>query len=325
MSHYTTEVRYICEDASGLIESKGYNDIEEILNKAIPKIFNFNFPIFDENYRAVLERKILKHFYTREIGEETVGLWKYRLDTKLNEIMPYYNQLYNSELLEFNPLYTVNLNTIRENEGVSDKTENENISDITKSDSNVAKNNNTVVSSETENKASSKQTGKGNDVTVGGESMESSGSEKGAGSNVKWDIYSDTPQGALTNVENETYLTNARKIIDEGNDMTSSHNISSNNNSVTSSNSQTDSTDNSTNISNGITTGDEKVIGNNTTAFGRNRGSFDRTNTTENYLEHIVGYNGTNASKLLQDFRETFLNIDMMIIKDLEVLFMQLW
>ena len=68
MSKYTTEVRFICEQASGLTESKGYNDTNSIIDLAIPKIFNFNFPIFDEGYRGVLERKILKHFYTREIG-----------------------------------------------------------------------------------------------------------------------------------------------------------------------------------------------------------------------------------------------------------------
>lgn len=30
--------------------------------------------------------------------------------------------------------------------------------------------------------------------------------------NTNWDVYSDTPQGSLTDVDNNTYLTNARKI-----------------------------------------------------------------------------------------------------------------
>ena len=109
MSKYTTEVRYICEVNSGLNESVGYSKIEDVITGAIPKIFDFDFPIFDESYRIVLERKILKHFYTREICEETVGLWKLRLDTRLNEIMPYYNKLYESELIKFDPLYSDNL------------------------------------------------------------------------------------------------------------------------------------------------------------------------------------------------------------------------
>lgn len=35
--------------------------------------------------------------------------------------------------------------------------------------------------------------------------------------NTNWDVYSDTPQGALTDVENNTYLTNARKITNNEN------------------------------------------------------------------------------------------------------------
>ena len=64
MSKYTTEVRFICETSTGLHDSKGYNDIDTILTTAIPKVFSFPFPMFDESYRGVLERKILKHYYT---------------------------------------------------------------------------------------------------------------------------------------------------------------------------------------------------------------------------------------------------------------------
>ena len=118
MSDYTTQVRYICENYCGLESSEGYDKVEEIIDNSIGKIFDFNFPIFDENYRCVLERKIIRHFYTREIGLETVGLWKLKLATKLNEIMPYYNQLYKSALYEYNPLYNVDYTTERK---ISDK------------------------------------------------------------------------------------------------------------------------------------------------------------------------------------------------------------
>ena len=66
-----------------------------------------DYPIFDENYRATLNDKIIKHYYFREIGLETPGLFKFYLNQKLAEIMPYYNKLYKSELIEFNPLYNV--------------------------------------------------------------------------------------------------------------------------------------------------------------------------------------------------------------------------
>ena len=107
MSKYTTELRYICESLAGYDESQGFDEVDEILRKSAPLVFSFNYPIFDQAYRLPLEMKILRHFYTREISEETYGLWKLRLQAKMNEIMPYYNQLYRTETLEFNPLYDV--------------------------------------------------------------------------------------------------------------------------------------------------------------------------------------------------------------------------
>lgn len=107
MSKYTTQVRFICETSAKLTESSGFNDIEDILDKSWNKIFS-DFPIFDEQYRAELCKKILRHYYTREICCETVGRWKLFLSNKMKNIMPYYNQLYQSELIKIEPLVSVN-------------------------------------------------------------------------------------------------------------------------------------------------------------------------------------------------------------------------
>ena len=278
MSKYTTEVRYICEEEAGLEASKGYADVKNIIRLSRGKIFNFEYPIFDETYREVLETKILKHFYTREIGFETVGLWKLKLDTKMNEIMPYYNLLYSSTLFEFNPLYTkdltrkkdVTIDTADNLVGTQEVTGSVDSSSSTTStdSSNVVSGENGTASSDTTNR----------------------------------DMYSDTPQGALTGVENETYLTNARKITN-GNE--SEYDI--------------DRTSSETN--NGSSTGSESVDSSSSSTTEQNKSG----NSVEDYLERVYGYEGGSASKLLKEYRETFLNIDMMIINDLEELFMQLW
>lgn len=114
MSKYTTEVRYICEHYAGLDESVGYNSTLETIEAARNHIFEPDYPIFNEEYRSVLETKILRHFYTREIAAESVGLWKMWLNTRLHEIMPYYNQRYESEFIRFNPLYDTDLATSRD-------------------------------------------------------------------------------------------------------------------------------------------------------------------------------------------------------------------
>ena len=108
MSKYTTEVRYICEHYAGLKDSAGWNDVDDILEASYDKIFDVDsIPVFSPSYKAGLFKKILLHYYTREIGFETVGLWKLKLNQKMREIMPYYNQLYESELLEYDPLKNV--------------------------------------------------------------------------------------------------------------------------------------------------------------------------------------------------------------------------
>lgn len=109
MSKYTTELRFICEHLAGKDESEGYMSVDEIIEAARPKIFNFPYPIFDENYRSVIETKFLKFYYTREIAAETYGLWHLWLDSNLNLLMPYYNKLYLAANKDFNPFYDVDL------------------------------------------------------------------------------------------------------------------------------------------------------------------------------------------------------------------------
>ena len=121
MSKYTTQVRFICETSANLTESTGFNDIENVLNKSWYNIFS-DFPIFDEQYRAELCKKILRHYYTREICCETVGRWKLFLSDKMKNIMPYYNQLYKSELLKIEPLVSVNRSVSHEGNGNEGKT-----------------------------------------------------------------------------------------------------------------------------------------------------------------------------------------------------------
>lgn len=251
MSKYTTQVRFICETAAGLTDSVGFNGINEVIQKAIPNVFNFDFPIYDESYRNVLCTKILRHYYTREIAAETVGLWKLWLDTRLNEIMPYYNQLYKSAMIDFNPMYDVDLTT--EHTKTFDGSTN-----VT-GDSSENNSGNSGTNTNTENE------------------------------NTTRNLFSDTPQGSLENVENETYLTNATKIAENGNNI-----------------SNTDYEFNS-----------DRVV---------NRSDKTIAKNTEDYIQTIKGKNGgTSYSKRLQEFRDTFINIDTMIIGELSDLFINLW
>ena len=195
MSKYTTELRYLIQSGFDL----GLND----------------YPIFEESYRSKLNEKILNHYYMREIGFETAGLFKRYLNVKMNEIMPYYNQLYLSAQIEFDPLETYSTNEQYERETTGDNTSQD----------------------EGENKS----------------------------------LQNDTPMGSLQDPFSENYATTSQKT-------------------------------NATNTT--------------------------KLNSSENekYSRKLSGKNDSKSnSQLLMEYRQSFLNIDMMIIEELDVLFMQLW
>lgn len=299
MSKYTTEVRYICETLAGLSESVGYADIEQVIKNCLPKVFDFNFPIFDESYRSILETKILRHYYTREIGLETAGLWKLKLNTKLNEIMPYYNKLYKSELIKFNPLYDVDLTRERKIEGKGTKD--------TENSENRSGNNNTETTQN--NDSTVKETGSDNSTTTGTANGTQNQNTNGNGTN----MYSDTPQGAITDLQAGRYLTNAT--------------IDSATNTFTGATSDT-TTQTTENTNNSTVDSSGSVDSTTESDFNSKIDGFSNTtlSNTEDYLERVIGSNGGESfSKRLNDYRSTFINIDMMVINELEDLFFGLW
>lgn len=66
-----------------------------------------DYPINDENHRADLNTRIVDHYAMYEIGHETPGMFRFALNRKLREVMPYYNKLYASEEIQFDPLSTM--------------------------------------------------------------------------------------------------------------------------------------------------------------------------------------------------------------------------
>lgn len=105
MSKYTTQVRWIIEQTT--YENRDL-PISQRVTLACPIIFNFDFPIWIEDYRTTLEKKILMHYFNKEIGFETVGLWKFYLEERMNLIMPYYNELYKTTVKEYDWLTDTN-------------------------------------------------------------------------------------------------------------------------------------------------------------------------------------------------------------------------
>lgn len=233
MSRYTIELRYLIEGNYDL----GLKD----------------YPIFDESYREQLNNKIIQHYYFREIGFETEALFKNRLNQKMNEIMPYYNQMYESSKLKIDPLSTIDLQEVFSRK--------------------------------------SKTTGEGTSSTSGTGNNTNNFNSTDTTDYGKISKFSDIAQAQTTPNEilNDKYLTSA--TVDDGQDK---------NTNTGTNTSQTESTTSGT--------------------------STDERNLDEDTTLTRKGNNGTaSESELLNMYRETFLNIDMMIIDDLDELFLGIW
>ena len=277
MSKYTTEVRYICEMNSGFsTDEMSSHTPDEIIAASREKIFNFSYPIYDNSHKSELETKILKHYYTREICAETVGLWKLWLNERLNLIMPKYNKLYELETLKAGrEFYNIDVEThsLREDDFTKD-------SDFTRTDNLLDTTNLTRTDNLT---------------------TRNTGTTTDSGTRATADKFSDTPQGTVSNVDNNTYLTEYRKI-DETNGNTETLNL----------------TDTRTGTQTNAGT-----VGH--TGTQRNNG------TDSNYGEQELngwerGYKGGKTyAGLMIEYAEKVISIDNMIINELSDLFIYLW
>jgi hypothetical protein len=71
-----------------------------------------HYPIFEDTYKPRLDGLIIDRYWNREIGVESVDMFQLAMRRKMNEIMPFYNQLYASTKIEYDPLSTIDLHTI---------------------------------------------------------------------------------------------------------------------------------------------------------------------------------------------------------------------
>lgn len=81
-----------------------------LMNDPMYEIFDFDMPFYtdDEAIKKEFQEKFLREYAFHEIGQETVARWKWQLQAKLHRIMPYYKQLYITELKSKNIEFLLN-------------------------------------------------------------------------------------------------------------------------------------------------------------------------------------------------------------------------
>lgn len=234
------------------------------------------YPIWDEEYRAILNKKITQHYWFREIGQETPGLFKFYLNRTMDEIMPYYNQLYKTTILEYNPIhnadYTEEHTITREHENIVDSTGSFNGTDST----------DTVVDSSS--------TGSSQDST--NSTMNTNNKHIGI----------DTPQSALdiTDADSVTYASEIN--FDKNNGVTDQTGNSSQE-------SQANSSSSVDNVIENNTTGTREDRGMNTETFLRKLHGNYGVKTTQSMIKEERDLIINIDMQIIRDLEECFMNI----------------
>lgn len=272
MADYTVQVRTILEhyykQANPLLHPWEISNIKPkvMCQMMYSNVFDFDFPQLASMSKQDLCSMILMHYYTREIGLETVGLWKQFLETRMNEIMPYYVELEATKISLADAMETRNLSEITERNGDENRDSTRN--NLTDANSTVAF--------------------KGSRVDDRDGTSNESSAYKGK------NLFSDTPQNGLQNVEDETYLTNATLDENSSNDSKSFR---------------------ETNVSEN----DSSQQGHN--ELNENVSENENKNYNETLNKTYKGFDG-NKVETLMAYRKSIMQIPRMIINDLADLFM---
>lgn len=127
--------------------------IGEMLNSALTQnIFpdNYEFYMDDEQARKMFEDKFIKHYYYREIGFETPFMFIQKLESHLLLNMPYWKELYRTELESRNINFLLNKDLCEtfireldtENQSLGTNTSNQNSTSISSISQNGTSSNN---------------------------------------------------------------------------------------------------------------------------------------------------------------------------------------
>ena len=92
----------------GMMESNQTVELRYLVADPNFDLFDFPYDFYDENLKTIFEELFIQHYFFYEIGCEVLGRWKAMLQAHLNLVMPYYRQLYKTELESENINFLLN-------------------------------------------------------------------------------------------------------------------------------------------------------------------------------------------------------------------------
>ena len=275
-------------------------ELWEMVDNPLTPIFNFNYEFYcdDLEVKKKFEEKFINHYWLHEIGCETPARWNQMLKSRLNLIMPYYRQLYQTELESQNINFLLNKD-LRETFIREIDTENQLSGTNTTNQNSLGTN-------------SFSQTGSTNSTNSMSQSATSSSTN------------STEQNGTTTNTHKESAINDgvAMATLSEGYlTGTSSDSGTSTNDSTSSSTSENESTASSSSTDDNETSGTSNSTDSvETTGTSSQTGNEKMVEKTDLLSQGNIGV--TSSAELLQKWRDVLINIDEMIIKDCRDLFM---
>lgn len=115
MATYTTPLKTLIEQPSQHRDDLTFKQRLELGRTVLFKDMEYEF--FNDLYRRDFEMKFIRFFYNKEIGFETEGQFKFQLETWLQINMPYFNQLFESQLIKYDPLKNIDMRNIQDTKG----------------------------------------------------------------------------------------------------------------------------------------------------------------------------------------------------------------
>lgn len=335
MAWFTMQLREIIEHYTQYQPNLSHAERIEIGRQ---QLFNFNYPFFSTEYKKEFETNFIRHFYFREIGRETEGAFKFELETWLRINAPYYNKLFESEQLDFDPFISYDLATeyqrnIEKEEdsnktGTTNETKNNTVTGSNSREEDLVKTETTTTEGETTRTGSNTSTGAiSTSATEEGESQ-SNGSTTTEDNNFNREISSDQPDSRLqlttgdrgtgvieyANVIKETKNENDQEQTVESTTTTEN----TQNTEQTSSSSETLSQSDEVNATEEKEGSENKTITESTTlsdnainAINNSESLLNKGEEKENYSEVRRGSIGVKTySEMLNEFRSTFIRIE---------------
>lgn len=306
-----------------LTKPEEYPSINDMINNAVPFIFDFSYPVYTQAFKDMFEPLFIKHFYMREIGCETFPLFKLFLDNKLNEIMPYYNKLLSvdDKLNEMGVFQNVDLTeTItRQTDGTEKQDTKEDLDRNSQYDG-TSKDTGTITDD-----GSSTRNLTGKDDRTGNEGIVDTTAYSDENQQHTTNKFNDTPQGGMNwaDVESDMYLTNA--TLNDVNGSSSSDTTENRDRDYT--DNLTRSEDVNTSTDNTRTLNTTKTDENTTTETQSKTGNMTGENSESmvQITERVGKDGGMDYVKLADEYKRYAINILQDIFNDCEVLFMGVW